>query len=220
MKTRQMLVVCLLLLIVLIFGAGYASQLEADRIYALRKGVAIFEKNHLWGLMDSAGNIVLPAQYSEISWYGKVLRISKGKLAGIVDSTGRVIAEAEWDEIYGSITDQTTYTVKRGNKYGLISESGYIISEPQWDHIRSFQEGYAVVQRDRLYGYIDTSGRVMIEPQYVSAASFSEGLACVQVDDNVYQVIDHKGEVVFTASDYVAVRTAWPCLAMASRWVG
>lgn len=46
------------------------------------------------------------------------------------------------------------------------------------------------------YGYIDAEGKIIIQPVYSVAHDFSEGLATVY-NDQVYQVIDTKGNVIF-----------------------
>lgn len=53
-----------------------------------------------------------------------------------------------------------------------------------------------------LYGFIDETGSVVIKPAYTRAENFSEGLAVVNQND-ICQVINTKGEVIFKSSNYI-----------------
>lgn len=67
-----------------------------------------------------------------------------------------------------------------------------------------------LITENNKYGYIDNNGKVLIKPQYLYAEKFYGNYAIVTaestsekaVSGRVYQVIDRKGNVMFTSSGY------------------
>lgn len=67
-----------------------------------------------------------------------------------------------------------------------------------------------IVKNKGKYGYITSEGKTMIEPQYNSAGDFYGDYAVVSIDnpdiksysENLYQIIDKKGNVKLTSEEY------------------
>jgi len=68
-----------------------------------------------------------------------------------------------------------------------------------------------LVKNDYKYGYIDSKGKIIIEPKYISAENFYNDYAVVKIQnpknldlytENIYQVIDRKGNVMISSEDY------------------
>lgn len=55
-----------------------------------------------------------------------------------------------------------------------------------------------VIKEDGKYGYIDEKGKVVIKPIYLQAKQFAEGVAPVKIQENVWGIINTKGEVIAT----------------------
>lgn len=180
-----------------------AKTMDADHIYAVHKGMAQFEKDGKRGLMDSAGNIILPAEYDSILWSGDYIKIRTGERYGLLNSYGKMIAEPVWEEI-SIFNHSDMMIICKDGKYGFLSKTENGMLPLKWKSAQPFHEGFAAVEADTgLYGYIDMSGTFAIEPKFLSAGSFSEGLACVKSGEDVYHVINHKGQIIFDSPGYV-----------------
>lgn len=68
-----------------------------------------------------------------------------------------------------------------------------------------------IIESNDKYGYITSEGKMMIEPKYNSAGEFNGNYAVVKIDnpnedsyyDEIYQVIDKKGNVKATSESYI-----------------
>lgn len=61
---------------------------------------------------------------------------------------------------------------------------------------------HTTVDGKELYGFIDSTGAVVVKPTYTWARNFSSGVAVVNQDDK-YLVINTKGEVLYTTTNYL-----------------
>ena len=101
------------------------------------------------GLIDRAGNLILPHEFTSIEPFHEGLAAVRGpKGPGYITPEGRpAIKAAGWDF--------------------CTSSEGFGV----------FSEGLAAVQVGHRWGYIDTTGTMIIEPRFLNTSSFVDGLA-------------------------------------------
>ena len=94
----------------------------------------------------------------------------------------------------------TKFPNNKGDKNAIVELTpDFIKSVQQYDMLTEFSEGYAAVRKGDKWGFIDTKGNEVI-PVNIDAKlvyGFSEGLAFVFRDDETFDVIDTKGNLVF-----------------------
>ena len=93
-------------------------------MYADQGGVAVFAENGKVGLVDSNGNVLLPAEYDDISPFSasEWTVLTRGNLCGAVCKDGHVAVECAWDEgVY--IISQTGLAVASRMNDNQISET-------------------------------------------------------------------------------------------------
>jgi hypothetical protein len=132
-------------------------------------------ERQLYGLKNSAGLIVLPANYGFIRWvgdYGLVGHPTNIEGTGIIDKQGKVIIDP--------------------SKYCDIQLS------PNGSDLAVFVNGFAkvVICKDNgnLYGFVDRSGKEVVAPQYVRVGEFINGAAEVEMKDGTIIKIDTFGK--------------------------
>lgn len=102
-----------------------------------------------------------------------------------------------WSEADGR---DSLYTIKKNGKFGIIDHNGKIILKPKlkYDWVRSFSNGYAIVEKNKKFGMINAKGTQIIKPQYTALLPLSEGFVGVQIKDK-YGFMDITGKTVIPA---------------------
>ena len=99
-----------------------------------------------YGLIDQAGNLVVPPAYDAIG----------------TPSEGMIPFMANEFE--------------KGRRYGYLDRSGNVVIEPNYKHARPFSEGLAAVEKEHLWGYITPSGSFQIDLQFEGAKRLADGV--------------------------------------------
>lgn len=166
-----------------------------------------------WGVIDTAGEIIIPMEYSSIQRVSDTL-FSVTRIDGyqevfsLVDHTGREIVPQQQYHSIQPFSDGlalvrigTTPNSYNESLYGYIDEEGRVAIPIKYRYAQEFSEGRAVVEMkgDGLY-YIDTQENTINDEQYDEAQPFSNGVACVSRENAEgkmkYGLIDREGNVV------------------------
>ena len=146
--------------------ATFALDCEYDSLSDFNeRGVAIAEKDGLFGLVSASGAVVCPLQLvdaridDDVAW-GK----RKGKWSGYEDD-GSVFAADCSSMPPVKLSDQIFRIYDPDGKVGLMDHSGRICAEPELDSAELEPEGkYIVVKQDDLYGCYTLAGRCYFSP--------------------------------------------------------
>jgi len=180
----------------------FISDMKFDDALDFRDGLAAFKIFRKYGLKDSDGRIIFPAQYDEIgrkfiSGMAKVR--SKGRW-GFINDSGRVTVRPAFDEVRNFA--QGPAAVRVGKRWGHVSRDGKLAIKPQFDNALSFSEERTAVlfppagnRKDAKWRYIDITGKTVLQPVFQDARSFNESMAAVCVGDK-YGYIDKSGKMV------------------------
>jgi hypothetical protein len=129
-----------------------------------RNGYCVVEdgRTRLSGLIDSYGNMVVPAQYLFVAsgWIKDdlVCVMSYSRKKGFVDlRTGHLIIPCEY-EGSGFFFSEGLCFVEKNGRCGYINMSNQIEIPLIYDCAHDFHEGFAVVERYGKYGYVDRYG--------------------------------------------------------------
>lgn len=186
--------------------------------------------NYLFGLFDSEGNEISPAQWrtlgssSNYFWNpgrwdyntayiyaptfsdGKIKVQNPDGLWGFIDEQGQLVGSVEWRNI-DDFSEGLAAVTDSNSKVGFIDGEGNVVIKPQYDATRSFHEGLAAVRVGSYWRYIDQSNNVVISSNYTDANSFSGGKADVFLEGTGWQIIDNQGGLLYfineqTITDY------------------
>ena len=90
------------------------------------------------------------------------------------------------------------FVVNNGNKWGVVDLNDNAIIDFKYDEFIGFGDGLFCFRKDEFYGYVDIFDQPVIAFIYSDATCFSNGYGTVEIDDNMWQVINVKGEYVLT----------------------
>ena len=186
-------------------------------------GLAIVEKDSLYGYVDTRGVEVIPCKYDAVSAFnGKYCVVTdliteKNRtygLFGMYDTEGNVITPVRLLSIGNSYnTNRSSYSNYaytaapvfidgririqdiNGN-YGMMNEAGEFVITPNWKYLSDFNDGLAIVQNSAdLYGFIASDDSIAVGARFNDVRHFSEGLAAVR-QGNEWYYIDKSGNTV------------------------
>ncbi|MCL2638026.1 MAG: WG repeat-containing protein [Oscillospiraceae bacterium] len=166
---------------------------EYARVNDFEHGVSVVQKGApqvtgdewtTWksGLINREGEVLLPAEYDLIHYYGE------GLFSVLIGNRGPQIG-----------------------KWGFADTSGEIVIPIKYDDSRSFENGLAMVGVGNAstgnvkWGYINTADEVIIPLEYSWGWTLGEDLIGVSVgsnDDPTTKVYNRNGEVVFPAGAF------------------
>ncbi|WP_160715506.1 WG repeat-containing protein [Chitinophaga solisilvae] len=149
---------------------------DAEIVGDFSSGLALFNKDDLWGFFNKKGETVFPARFDN-------------RPLPFTDSTAIVQTGGETTGV-------------RNGKLLLLHASGSIIAVPLCnasgrcilDAGAAFSEKLLPVKVGSTWGYMDTSGNMAIPPQFDQVTPFREGLATVITTEGRLRVIRHPGK--------------------------
>ncbi|WP_326992686.1 WG repeat-containing protein [Chitinophaga sp. 212800010-3] len=141
------------------------------------------------GAMNAAGQIVLPPEYTDISYdeAGKVILANKitedGPLMGITticDENGHPLLPTPLF-VYGGYNNGLLLVKDKAQNFSFIDNKGRkVINLPGYDKVEPFADGLASVRnKNGDYGFVDVTGKLVIPCIYKQANSFNLGIAMV-----------------------------------------
>jgi len=124
----------------------------------------------LIGIIDSAGNVVLPLEYHGMDkiYNGEMRKIWRNDNVGVIDLRGRVILEAAYEAV-DYLKQPALFQVRLNGKAGLVGLDGATVLPTEYDHIRLISDSLLRVEKDGKSGFASSTGKVLVAPRYEEA---------------------------------------------------
>lgn len=143
-----------------------------------------------YGMMNSSGQIIVPALYDQIDWNivsGKYIRAKKNNKWGMFDINGKQILPFSYNFIaISKFKDKYFFTINdnTNRKAGIISEDGEAIFPYEYDWVylnENNDEKIYSIQNNNRYGAVDSNQRLIVQPISINPVRFEGGLAKVKL---------------------------------------
>lgn len=159
---------------------------DLNSVYSSVDGVVrdytSYYDNGLQGVMDAAGNIIIPAAYRYVTVYTdeQYVLLENDDMEGAADLSGRLLVPAEYDKI--------------------LRSSGMPLSENRDSRSGIISNGYIGVVKDGLIGFYDINGNITAEPFVPYEGAYTNG-ASVTYEGEDGKIHIYAGDGVDTAID-------------------
>lgn len=147
---------------------------ETEWLSKVRRGAA-------WGVLDRAGQQVLPLRYEAIgSLFDGLFAVQRDGLWGIAEIGGREVFRATHERLEPFSREVAVFC--QASRCGLVGHDGAVILAPEFTDIEPLSDRLALAVtsdtdgEERRFGIIDSAGRVRVEPVYRSIREFSASL--------------------------------------------
>ena len=203
-------------------GNVLASGLAYDYAY-FRQDAFVVKKDGLSGVIDLAGNVIVPLAYKEIASPSNGGLFDWGYVAAM-DAQGRLFYYSESGEISASVAYEMTSSsdykgftygspivaVKNLGKYMLISATHGELPGSYDDVSINAARPIAVVKQGEYWGCVDMAGNVVVpfELRYAPTVSADSTLVCGTNQDRT-DVIYHLNLSAAPAQEAAAVPGNW-----------
>jgi hypothetical protein len=145
---------------------------------------AVKDDQGYWGYMDTAGNVVIAAQYHDAGPFcGGLAAVAIDGKYGYINRLGQLVIELKY--IDAKPFSGNTATVMRNYKWGLIDKRGKLIRKCIYGKPMVFSEGlmlnYVEKKNKDRWVLTDTNGHTILsfEGELTASTAFSEGLAFI-----------------------------------------
>jgi len=175
------------------FENGYAVVAVADA-FALRGGSEPDEYGSFYGVISTAGEWILPAEYDSISISGNsgTILVEKNQKFGYADMEGEFFIQPEYDRAheftgdYAAVAKNYDRTDDRDSlpyatSWGMIDRSGRLVVPLDYDWLETGETGPALAQLNGKYGYVNAENEIVVDFKYWSAQPFVNGYAAVGI---------------------------------------
>lgn len=125
------------------------------------EGRAVVETAEGYGLIDLAGNFVIPPRYDDMEWDGanNVAIATCEGLSGLYSREGETLTGLIYDQILPA--SEGMFPVRKNGKYGFIRRDGIMAIKPRFDDAFGFRDGFARVSNGNRQFLINTEGCVI-----------------------------------------------------------
>lgn len=161
---------------------------EYDDCSALGNGYAAASVDGKWGLVDGAGNVIIPFSHDGIVMDEKGVACRNDRVFlednygyYLADCQGNLISQTRFEDAR-LFNDGTYAAVKVGTKWGFIDKDGNMVLEPAYEDARSFSGGMAAVRFGGKWGLIDSEFEMAVSPRFEDMKDMN-GSGCVYVKD-------------------------------------
>ena len=153
------------------------------------------EDGELWGFVDKKGKVVLPPQYSAVSYFSDGLCAvmnSSGKW-GYVDKKGDLKIPYLFDNANPFVGGKAK--VAAGGKYGVIDKKGSYLLSPKYEDLDIDGDQY-LVKNKGLWGWINVDKEEVIPTQFTDAYPFRGNKMAAAKNGGKWGYINTKGKFV------------------------
>lgn len=167
-----------------------------------RYGIFALKKEGKVGVIDTAGNILLPFVYENLvlahRQHLSFVAQQNGKI-GLINLSGKVIIPFLYDELALINPTISIYKARKGKKIGLINTQSKVVYPFVLDALALPAHGLMAAKKGALYGYLTIHGKLAIPFKYnYDVGSFGEwpaegAYAPIYISYQNYFFIDTKG---------------------------
>lgn len=186
------------------------SAYEYSNIDSFSCGLSRFERNGLYGYLNTEGEEVISPVFADSSSFYEGLayaRLDEGEYA-YIDKYGDAKIQSDQYVIGAVFSEGLAVVHTRTFKTAYIDTSGQIIISPRVESGGFFSEGMTQIYNpiNNKYGYMNRLGEVVIPCIYDAALSFYQGIAFVTLNDTV-NAINRFGELLYVLPSSTELNT-------------
>ena len=154
-------------------------------------GKYILYANYRCGVVDAAGNVIIPESNQLIIRNGDVFEVRNKDRHGLIDSKGQIIGE--YDHLI-KMSDQL-YRARKNKKLGVVDIHGNEIIPFEYEYIGNISDNKTIkIRKENKYGIVNEHGSMIVQCDY---DFINEDNASYRVrKDNKWGVVDSVGKMI------------------------
>jgi len=206
MKSKGMIVPCVLLIIFTIFISGPVKSEDSGALFP----APFWNPDGTfagYGYINRSGHKVIPGQFKSARPFSEGLaRVkSNSEKYGYIDKTGKLVIPMSYS-VAGDFSEGFA-VVTGADKSGYIDKSGNFLFAPRSVNPKPFSEGMGCMAKyeGKPAWYVDRTGKTVVNKSDTFCSPFREGLALMALGTGSVGAVDKSGNVVFTIKSETGV---------------
>jgi hypothetical protein len=167
-------------------GNEIKLDIEVQDRKPFKDGLAAVKVNELWGYINTAGKLVIPAQYKKVSNFseGRAWVTDPSGIISLLDKQGKPINISNLAIVNYENFSEGLAAVKIGENWGFIDINGKMIIPAEYMKVDLFSDGLAAVKiGEGQMGYINKKGDLTIPANYLNCEQFDPISKMTRVKD-------------------------------------
>ena len=159
-------------------------------------GMAVVMNDHLCGVIDKSGNIILPLCFQEIDIMDSNIFAAKDWAFQLYSMDGLLMSDEEF-EYYDKVSSY--YIISTGGVSGVIDTRGNVWLDQEWLRIRNISKnGWAdVADEEGMFNYIQLNGSMMFSEMLEYVTAFSGGFGgIIQRPNDTVCFVNEDGTII------------------------
>lgn len=184
------------------YNGSVVTSCNFDNICFESNGIARVWKNNIYGLLNSEGEWVIPAEYEGIEDISEgYIGAQKDEKWGFLNDKNEWVIAPAYERIHRNFQNGYAIVVNDG-KYILINKEGKELNKPSSTvYIGEPADGLILYKVGRKFGYLNEDGGIAIKPAFEDAENFKDGCALVSIK------VDKEPKWTFVTKDGVTHQT-------------
>lgn len=186
------------------FLADYAKKIEVE-YESLSPNGEYFRafKNKQMGLMDRKGDLIIPIEYSDVTYYNdSSFRVTKDQKVGLMDREGNISIPLVYDKIQkiDYFASSSFYIVKYEGKEGIINTKNETIVPFEYEYVGEFESYFIAKLDDNRKGLYDKQGNSVLPLEYMrisKSKSYHSTLIELKRKENSYNFLGKDNKLLF-----------------------
>ena len=165
--------------------------------------VRVLVKKERVGLIDTLGNVIVPAIYNEIRIiHENRVAVKQGSKWGFCDMQGNEVIPCKYDKVQDFSEGLAAF--KKDRRWGFLDVNGGVVIKNTYKKVGNFKENLAPILVKYDYQYIDKTGKIVITNTFDNACDFENGVARVQIE-KYWGLIDLNGNFIYKPAKYLKI---------------
>lgn len=172
---------------------------QYDKIWPIRPNKIIVQKNQLYGLVDSVGQIIFPPMYEfwqVIGNTGRLILRKDGFYEALTDMDGNFLTDF-LPQIIRATKNPTQIIIRAANGESLYNTEGKEITAETYEHLFPLTDTTYLFETTDKKGIIDITGKIIQETTaYNNALLYTRQNFILAKVANTFKVLNQKMEVM------------------------
>lgn len=157
------------------------NEYESIEYDDINKILAV-KKNGKYGIYDLDGNMILPTQYEDLQFAGKVITAIKDNELLVFDANGSLKKDFRYVSVIPTKSENYFITIDNNGKYGVVDNNNDVLIENKYDYMEYAFENYFIFTNNGKSGVIDNVGNIVVQNGF-------DIIQCIN-GTNIIQAID------------------------------
>ena len=192
-------------------------EIETACGYGFDNGVALLQKNRLYGYINTDGNEITGFIYHDATRFTKQGHgiVSKNGKWGIINFKGVVILDFKFDQIDYLTTFSKNESIKQilkvksNNLYGFIDLEKNIYSECDCKEIKYIDDSHLLIKKEKSWGLVDFNNKEIVPCNYDEIRKLNDFIFCKKGKKIEVTNLKNKEQVTYKCESFYLFKDAY-----------